>query len=619
MKYRHNAAIAAGIARFLAAPIVIGALAAAAALSAGAPTASAQQLTPAAAPPAATTSASTTDELNQLRANQQLLQQRLDQLEQIAQVGPARPVLPPGTATLAGSFPRSFLIPGTDTSIQISGQIEYDADRWFVGGSNVGYVGAGTSIIGVPGVSSTALNVGGFLPGTATPAASAAAALADSAARARGDAVFQSTPYASRIHFETRTPTAWGEADSVIEIDFLGCSLGGIDCNNTAAGQDGLGLRLRLAYATLGPWAFGQLWTPTFDLAAQPETLQTGGIAGAVGIGRMPQAACTAPVLTPLGPVAVSVSLTQPETSAVTPQGMTLTDNTNLTNTTLAGTAASSTIAAEQSVSGAGLLGTLNAGSNQLVSVNPLKTELPDLNLALKWNQPWGHIQLSGVAIDEIMDDGFFINKQFVGYGGAFTGDVKPNWFGWAKDDITFTAFDGQGIGRYAGGGGSGNYFPYLATNYGSAASVSTTGGAITGLPTGVSASGQGLATGNPCGYGHTGVTQTAACASFVRAQTIPSFGFMGSYQHWWTDTIRSTAAGGMVYEDIPISIVGGEGINGATFNPNKMILTADVNLIWSPVPFVNTGLEYIWGQRTNLYNQKGDQQVVQYSFILRF
>ena len=58
------------------------------------------------------------DELSDLRANQQLLQQRLDQL---AQVGVAHPQLPPGTQTIAGSFPRSFLIPGTDTSIQIGG------------------------------------------------------------------------------------------------------------------------------------------------------------------------------------------------------------------------------------------------------------------------------------------------------------------------------------------------------------------------------------------------------------------------------------------------------------------------------------------------------------------
>ena len=53
------------------------------------------------------------DELADLRANQELLQQRLDQL---AQAPP-----PPGAALGVGSFPRSFLIPGTDTSLRVGG------------------------------------------------------------------------------------------------------------------------------------------------------------------------------------------------------------------------------------------------------------------------------------------------------------------------------------------------------------------------------------------------------------------------------------------------------------------------------------------------------------------
>src|SRR5712692_12126872 len=54
------------------------------------------------------------DELAELRANQELLQQRLDQLAQAPPGGP--------TTTGVGSFPRSFLIPGTDTSMRIGGQ-----------------------------------------------------------------------------------------------------------------------------------------------------------------------------------------------------------------------------------------------------------------------------------------------------------------------------------------------------------------------------------------------------------------------------------------------------------------------------------------------------------------
>ena len=55
------------------------------------------------------------DELTDLRANQELLQQRLDQLAQPAPGSPS-------TSIGQGSFPRSFLIPGTDTSLRVGGQ-----------------------------------------------------------------------------------------------------------------------------------------------------------------------------------------------------------------------------------------------------------------------------------------------------------------------------------------------------------------------------------------------------------------------------------------------------------------------------------------------------------------
>jgi hypothetical protein len=55
------------------------------------------------------------DELSDLRANNELLQQRLDQLSQTQDK--------PATGLAAGSFPRSFLIPGTDTSIRIGGSV----------------------------------------------------------------------------------------------------------------------------------------------------------------------------------------------------------------------------------------------------------------------------------------------------------------------------------------------------------------------------------------------------------------------------------------------------------------------------------------------------------------
>src|SRR5713101_9455482 len=69
------------------------------------------------------------DELADLRANQELLQQRLDQLAQAPPGGP--------TTTGVGSFPRSFLIPGTDTSMRVGGQA-VGSVLWFLKGHATG-------------------------------------------------------------------------------------------------------------------------------------------------------------------------------------------------------------------------------------------------------------------------------------------------------------------------------------------------------------------------------------------------------------------------------------------------------------------------------------------------
>src|SRR5215469_14105953 len=71
--------------------------------------------------------AASADELADLRANQELLQKRIDQLSQapaqappyVPGFGPETLAKPGGTPVVGGSFPRSFLIPGTDTSLRI--------------------------------------------------------------------------------------------------------------------------------------------------------------------------------------------------------------------------------------------------------------------------------------------------------------------------------------------------------------------------------------------------------------------------------------------------------------------------------------------------------------------
>src|SRR5215472_4652242 len=95
------------------------------------------------------------DELADLRANQQLLQQRIDQLAQAQAQGVAPSPTPgpltgaaaggaavgitgmhavPGVPVGGGSFPRSFLIPGTDTSLRVGGFVDFTTLYFINGG-----------------------------------------------------------------------------------------------------------------------------------------------------------------------------------------------------------------------------------------------------------------------------------------------------------------------------------------------------------------------------------------------------------------------------------------------------------------------------------------------------
>ena len=86
------------------------------------------------------------DELADLRANQELLQKRIDQLSQAPPPAPGQfvpgfgPETRPAAAPVTtGSFPRSFLIPGTDTSLRIGG-IAWTDIIWVPHGSRAAQV-----------------------------------------------------------------------------------------------------------------------------------------------------------------------------------------------------------------------------------------------------------------------------------------------------------------------------------------------------------------------------------------------------------------------------------------------------------------------------------------------
>ncbi len=311
-------------------------------------------------------------------------------------------------AATAGSFPRSFLIPGTDTSIRVGGNITWIADYYVQGGAANG--SPWTTTLGANGsVQSIGVNTTN---------------------NAKGSGVFGESMRQSQLSVETRTPTPYGEARSYMSFDWAGSTAyvpGGTD---PAAISDNLVPRLKYAYGTLGGWLAGQANSNFEDPDANAETLDFGGNVGEPGRVRVAQLRYTMPLSWAWGG-ALSFSAENPEVEVFTPNGICGSD--------------AGVPSACASPLGSGTTVPAVAAAN----VNPAKPIAPALTAALYIPQPWGHFDLSGVMRPDIgLSDGAYYSKDFVGGGGHIGFDMKPGWFS-PKDDFTFHFTGGTGIGAY--------------------------------------------------------------------------------------------------------------------------------------------------------------------------
>jgi hypothetical protein len=174
--------------------------------------------------------------------------------------------------------------------------------------------------------------------------------------------------------------------------------------------------------------------------------------------------------------------------------------------------------------------------------------------------------------------DGLGVDRTFTGWGVHAGFDVKPGWFGWAKDDFLIQGTGGIGIGRYLNSAST----VELQTNYPD--------------------------------------TATAGFNSKLQVHMVPAFGGEIGYQHWWADNLRSDINMGWMHQDIRSTMfneVGGGVISYGGFN--KELMNAHANLIWNPVSFVTVGVEYTWGHRVTVSNAKGDMNVIISKFGVSF
>jgi hypothetical protein len=77
------------------------------------------------------------------------------------------------------------------------------------------------------------------------------------------------------------------------------------------------------------------------------------------------------------------------------------------------------------------------------------------------------------------------------------------------------------------------------------------------------------------------------------------------SAQHWWDTTLRTNFTVGVVYVDEP------EFADQLAYD---YTIRASGNLLWSPIPHVQIGGEYLWGKRENVDGSSGEASQIQLS-----
>jgi hypothetical protein len=405
----------------------------------------------------------------------------------------------------AGSFPGSFLVPGTNTSFKVGGYAKLDI--WYDFGTHQDLSGSGGT-----GVTFNAIPLDANVPGST----------ASTGHNIHGNVRLSAAE--SRFNIQTRTPTAYGELKTFVEGDFEGASgvaaAAGLQVNSNSTS-----FRLRRAEGTLGPWLFGQTFPLFEDTNATAETLDFGGSFGGGGPLRQPEIRYSYDAGNGL---LFGAALDNPQTQFIS----------------AASGASSTTFGTKQG------------------------DKVPDAIVAAIWNQPWGHVSLRGVFRDLYDHNGSNVALSTFGWGGNLSGNLNTV----GKDSLFFGVQGGNGIGRYS-------------QNTGTAP----------------------------------GDVVINAAGTQIKTVDILVGGI--GYVHYWTDMLRSNVEGSMEYNFYPKSL-----FSPASFEPSgayggldRRLITSHVNLIWSPIPEVDIGAEFSFGQRITNAGQRGSIERGQFSTKFKF
>jgi len=346
--------------------------------------------------------------------------------------------VPDDAIVTAGDFEGSISMPGSTASMRIGGYIQADVGYDF---DSLGF--------------SDSLNLRTIpLDGSSSD----------------GREVFRSHARYTRLNFDVRDQTAWGEFRSFLELDFFGS---GNDTTNNYTPV------LRHAAAGVGDVYVGQYWSQFVDIAASPEG--------------------------PNNPFAVPI---------VRNPGIRWRTDLNESWRVALGIEDPA--------------GDLSGDSARLAS-----DSMPNVTGYVQYTQPWGRVRIAGLGLQlESTTDSVYTG------GVNVSGRINLPVFG-EKDNLAFAAQAGEGFAHY----------------YATLANV--------GLEGVVADDGTVEATGVLAGH--------------------------LSYQHWWTDALRST---------FKISAVEFDSPTGSNETATEGGSSLAFNLFWTPVKNGTFGIEYVYADR---------------------
>ena len=302
--------------------------------------------------------AATAGEVDGLKDQIQALQDRLDQIEQDQAAIDERTqgLAPAALLVTGGDIPGSFKLPGSDTSMAISGYLRADFQYDF-------------------STNSDALGDGSFYFSTIP---------LDGSAAARRDGEFRFTSRQASVDISTSTPSEYGEISTYLSLRFWPISAGAASraserTNNAHIAQ------LVESYGTIGPILAGKTYSTFSDYSSYPTTLDFFGPVGETWIYQT-QIRYTHD----LGDgMVLKLALENPEIQAVA--------------TNVGAVSATRTATTLTSISDA--------------QGNDGPDSYPDAVIKLEYDQSWGHLGLGGVFRNLEFDNGLGAQDAAFGWG----------------------------------------------------------------------------------------------------------------------------------------------------------------------------------------------------------